>query len=156
MGIWEYPFSSSCSLITATRPSIISDGATISAPALACDTAVRAKYSNVGSFITSPSLIIPQCPWLVNSQRQTSVITSSSGYFSLITLIACCTIPSSTKAPVPNSSFSSGIPNSIIAGIPNSTTSPTAGNSLSIEYWNTPGMEETSFAWSFPYITNIG
>ena len=65
------------------RPSIMSLGATMSAPAAACETAVFASSSTVSSFKTwkcSPSRrVTPQWPWLMYSQRQTSVITSSSG-----------------------------------------------------------------------------
>ena len=42
----------------------MSDGATISAPARACDSASAASSSSVGSFATSPFSITPQCPWL--------------------------------------------------------------------------------------------
>ena len=48
-------------------------GATASAPASTWLTAVRASRSSVSSFATSPSRSTPQCPWLVYSQRQTSV-----------------------------------------------------------------------------------
>ena len=39
-----------------TRPSIMSDGATMSAPAAACDTAARTSCSTVGSFAISSSI----------------------------------------------------------------------------------------------------
>ena len=61
-----------------TRPSIMSEGATTSAPARAWETAVRARSSRVGSFLTSSPSTTPQWPWEVYSQRQTSVITSRS------------------------------------------------------------------------------
>ena len=73
----------------------MSDGATMSAPARACETAVRASNSSVASLSTSPSTTTPQWPWLVYSQRQTSVITASSGAASLSARTARCTIPSS-------------------------------------------------------------
>ena len=62
--------------MAATRPSIMSEGATISAPARACETAAAASHSSVVSLSTSPLTILPQCPWLVYSQLQTSVMTS--------------------------------------------------------------------------------
>ena len=56
-------------------------GATMSAPALAWLTAVRASSSSVGSLSTSkpsrPSTTTPQWPWLVYSQRQTSAMRTS-------------------------------------------------------------------------------
>ena len=74
-----------------TRPSIMSDGATMSAPAAACDTAARTSCSTVGSFAISSSMTMPQCPWSVYSQRQTSVTTRTSGTSRLIARIADCT-----------------------------------------------------------------
>jgi hypothetical protein len=41
--------------MAATRPSIMSDGATMSAPARAWETAVAASHSSVASLSTSPS-----------------------------------------------------------------------------------------------------
>ena len=52
--------SSRASRIAATRPSIMSDGATMSAPASACETATRASSSSVGSLRTLPPSTIPQ------------------------------------------------------------------------------------------------
>ena len=49
------PASSSASLIAPTRPSIMSEGATQSAPALAWETAWRQRNSTVSSLRTSPS-----------------------------------------------------------------------------------------------------
>ena len=71
-------------------------GATMSAPARACETAVFARSSSVGSLSTSFPLSRPQWPWLVYSQRQTSVTTQSSGNFALTARTARCTIPSSS------------------------------------------------------------
>ena len=83
MGVFVKPAASSALRMAATRPSIMSLGATISAPARACDTAALASHSSVGSFCTSPSTTSPQWPWLVYSQLQTSVITSSLRHFAL-------------------------------------------------------------------------
>ena len=67
--------------MAATRPSIMSLGATTSAPALAWLTAVRASSSSVGSLSTSKpsrlSITTPQWPWLVYSHRQTSAMSTS-------------------------------------------------------------------------------
>ena len=67
-----------------TRPSIMSLGATRSAPAAAWETATRARSSTEASLRTcasppSPHSVTPQWPWLVYSQRQTSVMTRRSG-----------------------------------------------------------------------------
>ena len=68
----------------ATRPSIMSLGATTSAPARACTSAISASTSMVASLSTScsPSRRVrrmPQCPWSVYSSTHTSVITTRSG-----------------------------------------------------------------------------
>jgi hypothetical protein len=89
-------------------------GATTSAPALAWLTAVRASNSSVGSLSTSkpsPDLTTtPQWPWLVYSHRQTSAIRTSFFAASdcLSARSACCTMPFSSHAPVPCSSFAAG------------------------------------------------
>ena len=68
----------------------------MSAPAAAWLTAVLASRGNVGSLSTAPSGIsTPQWPWLMYSQRQTSVMTMSLGQRSLRRRTACCTMPSS-------------------------------------------------------------
>jgi hypothetical protein len=83
----------------------MSDGATISAPALACDSADFASHCSVMSLSTSPSLMNPQWPWLVYSQLQTSVMISSFGTSCLIARTARCTMPLSSYAPDAISSF---------------------------------------------------
>ena len=101
-----------------TRPSIMSDGATMSAPAAACDSAVRVSCSTVASLTTWSSTRMPQWPCEVYSQRQTSVITSRPGTSRLIALTAACTGASGSAAAEPTASFSSGSPNSSTPGIP--------------------------------------
>src|SRR3989304_841101 len=59
IGVWPKPLSSSASRMAATRPSIMSDGATISAPASAWDTAVRARSGRVASLSTCDSGSLP-------------------------------------------------------------------------------------------------
>ena len=93
IGVPDNPSPSSAARIAPTRPSIMSEGATISAPATACDSAVSAKSSIERSLSTSPSRSTPQCPWVVYWQRQTSVITTISGTTALIERIAVCTTP---------------------------------------------------------------
>ena len=87
---WK-PASSSASRMTPTRPSIMSDGATMSAPACACETAVRASSPTVASLTISSPSRMPQCPWEVYSQRQTSVTTSRPGAARLMARTAACT-----------------------------------------------------------------
>ena len=80
-------------------------GATMSAPAAACDTAVWASSSSVRSLSTSPSRSTPQCPCDVYWQRQTSVISTSSGTASRIARSPSWTIPSSSYAELAASSL---------------------------------------------------
>ncbi len=104
--------------MAAICPSIMADGATMSAPAFTCESAVSASTSSVASFCTCPFSIMPQWPWLVYSHRQTSVITSMSGTSFLTRFTACWTMPSLANAPVPCSSFFAGMPKSRSAGMP--------------------------------------
>ncbi len=69
---------------------------------------------------TASASTIPQWPWLMYSQRQTSVMTRMSGTFSLISRTALWMTPSFASAPEAISSFFSGIPKRRIAGIPSS------------------------------------
>jgi hypothetical protein len=85
------PRSSNAFLIAPTRPSIMSDGATISAPAVACDTAARTSCSTVTSLATSCPARMPQWPCDVYSHRHTSVTTTVSGELRLIARTALCT-----------------------------------------------------------------
>jgi hypothetical protein len=96
IGVSSKPSLSSSLLMAATRPSIMSEGATISAPASAWEDAVRARSSRLISFRTRPVFFstTPQCPWLMYSQRHTSVTTSSSGIASFIARVASWTMPS--------------------------------------------------------------
>src|ERR1051325_909733 len=80
-------FSSRIRRIACTRPSNMSEGATISAPAWACVRASRARRSIDSSLMISVPRTIPQCPWDVYSQRQTSVMTTRSGTSSFIALL---------------------------------------------------------------------
>ena len=73
--------------MAATRPSIMSDGATMSAPASAWLTAILASSSSVRSFTISPSCTTPQWPWSMYAHRQTSVTTTRSGASSLMARI---------------------------------------------------------------------
>ena len=93
MGTCENPPRSSAFRIAPTRPSIMSEGATMSAPAFACETALFARISSVASLSTSVPFRIPQWPWSVYSQKQTSVTTMRPGTASLIARTAVWMIP---------------------------------------------------------------
>src|SRR5690242_7918681 len=85
IGVSLWPSASSCARSAPTRPSIMSLGATASAPAAACEIAVFASSSSVTSLSTRPSSrTMPQWPCEVYSHMHTSVITSRSGCASLI------------------------------------------------------------------------
>ncbi len=88
------PSLSSDERIAATRPSIMSDGATMSAPAAAWERAVSARSSRVRSFSTTPSRRTPQWPWEVYWHRHTSVMTVSEGTSALIARTPSWTMPS--------------------------------------------------------------
>lgn len=89
-------------LIALILPSIISLGATQSAPALAYARATSEIRSTDGKMLMVPSsLRTPQWPWEVYSQRQTSHAIYSVGYSSRSFLIARITGPFSSSAGEP-------------------------------------------------------
>ena len=96
-------------------------GQTASAPAAACETAVRASSSSVASLSTWSPSSTPQWPCEVYSQRQTSVSSTSAGLASRSARSARWMTPSSSQAPEPSASFSSGIPNRITAFTPSAS-----------------------------------
>jgi hypothetical protein len=52
MRVWTMPAPSSPARMAATRPSIMSEGATTSTPASACKSACRTSTSTLASFAT--------------------------------------------------------------------------------------------------------
>src|SRR6185437_14865922 len=146
--------------MAATRPSIMSLGAIRSAPASACETAVRASNSKVASFTTSTlparSRTTPQWPWEVYSHRQRSVITTKLGAAFFSARAARCTMPSSAQAPEPSASFFSGIPNRSTAGTPAASTRLACSASPSTDRWNWPGRDAISLRTPEPGTTNKG
>src|SRR3972149_5678037 len=62
MGMCPKFESSRAARMAATRPSIMSEGATMSAPASACDTAVRARRGRGRALWASPSPMTPEGP----------------------------------------------------------------------------------------------
>ena len=87
-----------CVRIAATRPSIMSDGATMSAPATACDSAACASCMTVTSLTISSPSTMPQWPCDVYSHRQTSVMTRRSRTSRLSARTAVCTGASGSAA----------------------------------------------------------
>ena len=150
------PAASSACRIAPTRPSIMSDGATMSAPASAWLTAARASSAIVRSLSTSSPARMPQWPWFVYSQAQTSVITRRSGACHLIARTASCTTPCGSQAPLAWASFVSGIPNRSTAGMPSDCNSSSSRGSWSTESWNWSGIERISRRTPLPWVTNSG
>src|SRR6266542_1625696 len=153
MAVRSNPFSSRARRIAATRPSIMSEGATTSTPALACDSAAFARSGSVASLSTSPSRITPQWPCEVNSSRQTSVTTRICGtsFFSRRTV--SWTAAPSSQASLPISSFLSGIPKRMTAGTPSERSSCASATASSGERRETPGREEIGCRRPFPWRT---
>ena len=135
IGTRASPAASSAVRIPATRPSIMSLGATTSTPARACDTATLASRYTEASFSTSPSCTTPQCPWSVYSHRHTSPITSSWGTARLSARAARCTIPCSSYASEPVASFACGIPNRITPPRPSCCARSASFTSSSTDVW---------------------
>ena len=132
-------------------------GATASAPASACETAVRASSSSVWSLSTTPSgRSTPQWPCEVYSHRQRSVKTSRSGWAALIARVASWITPSSSHAPEPSSSLLAGSPNSSTAGMPSACAIPASSTAPSIETWSIPGISAIGVRLGPVATTNIG
>ena len=141
IGVSLRPWSSSAARSAPTRPSIMSLGATASAPASACETAVRASSSSVWSLSTTPSArSTPQWPCEVYSHRHRSVKTSRSGWAALIARVASWITPSSSHAPEPSASLLAGRPNSSTAGMPSEWAIPASSTAPSIDRWSMPGQ----------------
>ena len=95
------PLFSSAFRICITRPSIISLGATTSAPACAWLSAICANTSMVASFKMLLSSTIPSCPNEEYGSRATSENTTISGTVPLMVCIARCIKPLGLSASVP-------------------------------------------------------
>ena len=156
MPVWLQPASSSASRMRPTRPSIMSDGATMSAPATACDSAARASCSTVASLTISSPARMPQWPCDVYSHRHTSVTTSSPGTSRLMARTAACTGASGSEAAEPTASLSSGSPNSSTPGTPSALAAAASRTASSTESWKTPGIDGTSRRCPSPLHTNSG
>ena len=154
---WQ-PAPSSALRMAPTCPSIIPLGATTSAPASACTTAVRAYSAMVASLSTEPSArTTPQCPWSVYSSRQRSARrTSESPTSSRRSRRASCTMPLGFHASEPSASLWTGMPNRITPGMPRSASSRTSLRNDSRVCWTTPGSDGTGAGASMPSRTNKG
>src|SRR5438094_311491 len=131
-------------------------GQTVSAPAPAWLTAVRASSSREASLSISSPRRTPQWPCDVYSQRQTSVASTSSGKPARSSRSARWTIPSSSYAPEPPSSFSSGIPKSNTAETPSPTSVSASSTSASTERWAMPGRPASGWTTPSPGQTMSG
>src|SRR5450631_3145843 len=150
------PCASRVCRIAPTRPSIMSLGATMSAPASAWLRAARAIASSDRSLSTCPSRRMPQCPCEVYSHKHTSVIPTMSGTSSLIAAIASWTSPRGSQLELPNSSLCSVTPNRSTAGTPtsNARAARMATTSADIREW--PGIASMGSSRPSPAIANIG
>ena len=150
--------TSSAARITATWPSIIPLGPTMSTPACAWASAISAYATSVRSLSTRPSGVSsPQWPWSVNSSRHRSLITVSASPTSATTsVMARLRMPAGSIAPEPVASRCSGIPNSITPPSPSSAASLTAASSEERVCWTTPGIEEIGCGSVRPSRTKTG
>ena len=134
----------------ATRPSIMSLGATTSAPAFAWTTAIFASTSSVASLSTSISpprrlRRMPQWPWSVYSSTHTSVMTRRSGAALFISATARGTGPSGSSAEEPLASFFSGKPKRRAPPTPLATISFAWAAAMETGSWKIPGIVEMGF-----------
>jgi len=150
------PLPSSAWRIAVTWPSIMADGAIMSAPAFAATTAWRPRFSIVWSLCTSPWAITPQWPCEVYSQKQVSEITTIPGAASLLRLIIRAIRPFGFHESLPSASLWCDTPNSISARTPAAAISFTAAASLRSGMRNTPGMLSTGAKSSSSSSTKIG
>jgi hypothetical protein len=130
-------------------------GATTSAPARACTTAILASTSMVASLSTSNSpsflfLKIPQWPWSVYSSTQTSVITTSSGAALFISATARGTGPSASRPLAPRGSFVLGRPKRIAPPMPCFTSSLAQAPAAFTGSCETPGIVPMGRGSSMP------
>ena len=150
------PVASSARRIAPTRPSIMSDGETKSAPASACDTAAAAITSTLASLTTCPSSTMPQWPWLVYSQRQVSAKTTRPGAAALTSAIARWAGPSGAWARDPRSSFTVGTPKISTPGTPTASASLAITPMRCAGHRKWPGREARGSSSRSPSATKSG
>src|SRR6267143_2132056 len=161
MAVSVRPCSSRPLRMAATRPSIMSLGATMSAPDCAYATAARASKGSVWSLATATCPRAsrasgPQWPWSVYSHRQTSAMATTSGAASLIALNAVHTGPLGSHAPVPCASLWSGMPKRITERTPAARAAFVSSTIRSTESCATPGMEPIGLRTPRPPTANRG
>ena len=141
-----------------TWPSIIPDGATMSAPAAAWASAMRAYISSVASFSTSPRPSrTPQWPWSVySSMHRSATSTMSSPRSERRSASAACTIPSGCQACEPMWSLRSGTPNSTTAPTPRECSTATSSRSDFRVCCTCCGIDTIGWGASMPSRTNSG
>lgn len=130
------PASISLSFMARIRPSFMSEGATQWAPACAYAIATSEMRSTDNWLLRVPSSRrIPQCPWEVYSQRQTSATMYSWGNLWRRRRILAITGPCGSSAAVPRASLQPGAigtPNNITDRRPFRTRGSRKGTSLLI------------------------
>ena len=119
----------------------MSDGATKSAPASACDTAVSTSRATVGSLTTCSPSRMPQWPCEVYSHRHTSVSTSKPGTPRLIARTAVCTGARGSDDFEPIASLCSGRPKSRTPAMPSCFAAAASCTASSTDSWKMPGIE---------------
>ena len=140
------------------RPSIMSEGPRMSAPASAWLSAMRTSASTDSSLTISPSRTMPSWPSALKVSSATSLINATSGTAALMARKARLGRLSGSHAASHASVFkcASMEGNTQSAGIPRERASSAAATARSIVRRVTPGMEGTASSRSWPSITKIG
>ena len=157
MGVLGCPARSSAWRTACTVPSIMPEGAIISAPASARLTARRPSQPSVASLSTTSAgsrLSGPQWPWDVYSQKHASAITYRPLFARRSAWIACCTTPSGPKAPLACSSLLSGTPKISTLRSPRSSSSRPCSTNRSTDICAMPGIDATGRRTPRPGTTN--
>ena len=141
------PAPSSADRIAATRPSIMSLGATMSAPARRA-TAPRARAARASRRCPPRrSRSTPQWPWSVYSHMQTSVITTSSRHLALERahrlLHRALVVPRAGSRSRP---CARGSRTAARRPRPRSAAAVASRSISSTEVWNTPAIDPTGCA----------
>ena len=136
------PASSSASRMRPTRPSIMSDGATMSAPAAACDSAARDELLDgrvVGDLLVDEDAAVAVRRVLaqadVGDDQQVRDLALDRAHR------ATAPAPPDRRPPDPTASLSSGRPNSSTPGTPSAFAAAASFTASSTDSWNTPGID---------------
>ena len=136
IGMSSKPSASSAARMAATRPSIMSLGATMSAPASACVTASLASSSSVTSLMTQPpSSRMPQWPWLgvlahadVGDDVELGIVRLDRADRLLHDAVLVVRLAADLVLAL-------GRPNRMTAGMPSALSSSISAGSMSSESW---------------------